>query len=250
MRSLRKRKTWLSIPVDFSIHLYNKIHFFLILDMGYAIIDLSRMFFDSEMQVRIIVLLHNAVLKRKQPSCSYLVRTVSDLTLDKEITMEENKQKKASLFREQSLEAIESPEKLNDYLRVTSPGVWLILAACIVLLMGFVLWGIFGSIDTTVKLAVTASNGRTLCYVPYNELERVAERGEVNLNGKNYPLRAGTDAKVVVVSEEMDPYVRVGGDLAIGDVTVELELDADLPDGVYSATVVTERLKPVALLLQ
>ena len=164
--------------------------------------------------------------------------------------MEESTQKKNSLFREKSLEAIESPEKLNDYLRVTSPGVWLILSCCIVLLAGFVLWGIFGSIDTTVKLAVTSSDGRAVCYVPYNVLEKVAERGEITLNGQTYRLRTGTGAKVMVVSEEMDPYVRVGGDLAIGDMTVELELDTTLPDGVYSATVVTEHLQPVALLLK
>lgn len=164
--------------------------------------------------------------------------------------MEENKQNKPGLFRERSLEAIESPEKLNDYLRVTSPGVWLILGACIVLLLGFVLWSIFGSIDTTVKLAVSSSNGRTVCYVPYNELEQVSQRGEVTLNGKTYPFRTATEAKVIVVSEEMDPYVRVGGGLAIGDVTVELELDTDLPDGVYSASVVTERLQPISLLLK
>ncbi len=164
--------------------------------------------------------------------------------------MEDNKQKSSGLFRERSLEAIESPENLNDYLRVTSPGVWLVLAACIVLLAGFVLWGIFGRIDTTLKLAVTASDGRVVCYVPYNELEKVAQRGEVTINDQAYAIRTETAAKVVVVSEEMDPYVRVGGGLAVGDVTVELELDTTLQDGVYSASVVTERLQPIALLLQ
>lgn len=164
--------------------------------------------------------------------------------------MEENKQKKAGLFRERSLEAIETPENLNDYLRVTSPGVWLVLATCIALLAGFVLWGIFGSIDTTLKLAVTASDGHAVCYVPYGELEKVAQRGEVTINGQSYGIRTGTSAKVVAVSEEMDPYVRVGGGLAVGDITVELELDAALQDGVYSASVVTERLQPIALLLQ
>ena len=33
---------------------------------------------------------------------------------------------KVKLFREKSLEAVESPESLNDYLRVTSPGFSLI----------------------------------------------------------------------------------------------------------------------------
>ena len=41
------------------------------------------------------------------------------------------KEKKASLFREKNLKSIESPEALNDYLQVTSPGVWIVLAAVI-----------------------------------------------------------------------------------------------------------------------
>ena len=45
---------------------------------------------------------------------------------------------KTGLFREKSLEAIESPESLNDYLRVTSPGVWLVLATVVILLAGFI----------------------------------------------------------------------------------------------------------------
>ena len=45
----------------------------------------------------------------------------------------DNKPNSQSIFREKSIERLESPEKLNDYLRVTSPGVWLVLATVIVL---------------------------------------------------------------------------------------------------------------------
>ena len=47
-----------------------------------------------------------------------------------------SEQPKTKLFREKSLEAVESPESLNDYLRVTSPGIWLVMASVIVLLIG------------------------------------------------------------------------------------------------------------------
>lgn len=39
------------------------------------------------------------------------------------------------------------PEQLNDYIHVTRPSVWLILGAVTLLLLGVVIWGIFGSID-------------------------------------------------------------------------------------------------------
>ena len=157
-------------------------------------------------------------------------------------------QPKVKLFREKSLEAIESPEKLNDYLHVTSAGVWLVMGAVVALLIGFVLWGIFGRIDTSVNIAVYSQEGRAVCYVPYEELEAVAEKGEITISGKTYSIRRDASPEIVVVSEDMNPFLRVAGNLNIGDVTVELELDAHLEDGAYSATVVTESIKPASLL--
>ena len=53
-----------------------------------------------------------------------------------------------SIFRKKSLERISSPEALSDYLRVTSPSVWLILAAVILLLAGMLIWSSTASIDS------------------------------------------------------------------------------------------------------
>ena len=41
------------------------------------------------------------------------------------------------IFRKKSLDRISSPEALDDYLRVTTPAIWLILTAVIMLLAGF-----------------------------------------------------------------------------------------------------------------
>ena len=159
-------------------------------------------------------------------------------------------QGKTSLFREKNLEAMNTPESLNDYLRVTSPGVWLVLAAVIAVLIGAVLWGIFGRINTTAELAVAASGGETVCYVPYEVLQQVMDRGTVTVEGQEYGLRMADDYEVTIVSEETNPYVRVRGNLQTGDVTVEVPVEAALSDGVYTGTVVTESLQPISLLLQ
>lgn len=52
------------------------------------------------------------------------------------------------VFRKKSLEQISSPEQLNDYLHVTNPTVWLVLAAIIVLLAGMLIWSSRASIDS------------------------------------------------------------------------------------------------------
>ena len=45
-----------------------------------------------------------------------------------------------SIFRKKSIERFSSPEQLNDYIRVSNPGVWLTLSAIIILLVGAGVW--------------------------------------------------------------------------------------------------------------
>ena len=61
--------------------------------------------------------------------------------------METDKNTGSGIFREKSLDRVSSPEKLNDYIRVTTPSVWLVLAAVIILLAGMFAWSIFGTVD-------------------------------------------------------------------------------------------------------
>ncbi len=51
------------------------------------------------------------------------------------------------IYRKKSLDRVASPEQLNDYIRVTTPSVWIVLAAVVALLVGFIAWGIFGTVE-------------------------------------------------------------------------------------------------------
>ena len=55
-----------------------------------------------------------------------------------------------TVYRKKSLERIQSPEQLNDYLRVTNPSVWVTLAAVALILAGALIWGSFAYIDSFV----------------------------------------------------------------------------------------------------
>ena len=157
---------------------------------------------------------------------------------------------KTKLFREKSLEAVESPESLNDYLRVTSPGVWLVLAAVIVLLVGTILWGVFGHIRTTAQVAVVVENGKGFCYVPYEKAEGVMSQGIVTLDGQDYPLDTGAECELIVLPEDASIRLLKAGGLNAGDPVVLVPADTGLPDGVYAGVAVTEDLQPISLLLQ
>ena len=58
-----------------------------------------------------------------------------------------------SIFRQKSMDRVSSPEQLNDYIKVTNPGIWVVLAAVIVLLLGFIVWGAVGTLETRVNVA-------------------------------------------------------------------------------------------------
>ena len=64
-----------------------------------------------------------------------------------------------NLFRKKSVERISSPEQLNDYLRVTSPAVWMILVAVAVLLAGLLIWSSTAVIESYVEGSAEVKDG-------------------------------------------------------------------------------------------
>ena len=124
-----------------------------------------------------------------------------------------------SIFRKSSLERVSSPEQLNDYIRVTNPGVWLVLAAVVILLAGACVWGIFGRLDTTISVPVEVTGG---------EARLLLEDGQ----------QIDPSAPVVIGGRKFSLGPAVGG----GAYSVSV----DLPDGDYQATVVTERVTPLS----
>jgi hypothetical protein len=65
------------------------------------------------------------------------------------------KRENSGVFREKSMDRVSSPEQLNDYIRVTTPSVWLVLAALLLLLVGILAWCVLGTVETTDQNGTT-----------------------------------------------------------------------------------------------
>ena len=152
------------------------------------------------------------------------------------------------LFREKSVESIETPEVLNDYLRVTSPGIWLILVGIILFLTGVCIWGIFGHIDSTTDTAVVSKDGAVVCLVPEDAISGVLANPSVEIDDTDYVLKP-SKLEPEIISEDTDIYVVLTGNLEVGQIVYRIPVDAALEEGTYSGKVVTEKLTPVSLLL-
>ena len=90
------------------------------------------------------------------------------------------------LFRKQSLDKVTSPEQLNDYVRVSNPGVWMILAAVIILLAGVCVWGVFGHMESKLATVGAARDGDVTCYVKEADIDRVKVGTPVQIEGGEY----------------------------------------------------------------
>lgn len=134
-----------------------------------------------------------------------------------------------NVFRKKSIERIQSPEALNDYIRVSDPGVWLLLAAIIALLAGAVVWGAFGHVDTSVRVAATVEGGQVSCAVTEEQAGSIA-----------------VGAPVTVGSEQgsVSAVYETGGSFRV------LVEGISLPDGSFDASIVTESIAPLSLLFQ
>lgn len=65
-----------------------------------------------------------------------------------DVNTKDSKKAASGIFREKSVERVSSPEELNDYIRVTTPSVWIVLIALVILLIGMLSWSIFGRVET------------------------------------------------------------------------------------------------------
>ena len=132
-----------------------------------------------------------------------------------------------SVFRKKALDRIAAPDQLTDYLRVTNPGVWALLTAVILLLAGIFAWSMVGVLETTADAVVIVEG----------ETASIAAAGQEKIE-EGMPLRiAGEEYKIVSV--RADEYGRTVGYAQV-----------DLPDGTYEGKVVTQKIHPVAFLME
>ena len=154
-----------------------------------------------------------------------------------------------TIFREKSLEKISSPEQMNDYIRVSSPSVWMVLTAVIVLLAGVCVWGVFGHLDTAVQTGGVCTNGRLTVFVGEEDHDKIRENAVISVDGVEYAVAEITNAPVRV-DDQIDPYIVHLAGFAEGDWVYRLYADVPgLADGVYAASVITERVRPLDFVL-
>ena len=155
---------------------------------------------------------------------------------------------KREIFRKEAVDRVASPEQLNDYIHVTSPAIWMALAGIICILVGFIVWGIFGNVYSTVDGAGIVRNGNLTVYIKTSDREAVKAGQDITVNGQKTVVRE-ISSEPERVPDDVSGYVLDTAGLGPGEWAYKVEADTDLADGVYSATITVEKVHPIKFVI-
>lgn len=133
------------------------------------------------------------------------------------------------IFRQKSIDKVKSPEKLDEYIQVSNPSIWLLLVSIVVLLAGACVWGVFGHVDSTVKTSVLAEGETVVCYI--------AEEDELSVQTGMIVEFDDFEAVITEVDQDGSSCVCV------------LRSERTIPDGSYEGKVVVDRIRPLSFIL-
>ncbi len=133
----------------------------------------------------------------------------------------------SGIFRQKALERITAPEQLTDYLRVTSPGIWTLFAAIIILLGGLLVWSTVGTLETFADGVAEIKDNQAVIMVTENAGNEITSGMTVRIGTDNYTIS----------TVEKDDYGRAVAYAPISKA-----------DGKYDVKIVTESIHPIQFL--
>ncbi|MBQ6390866.1 MAG: hypothetical protein IJH88_04505 [Eggerthellaceae bacterium] len=129
----------------------------------------------------------------------------------------------------QDVRRMSSPEQLNDYLKVTSPKIWLLLAAVVLLVGGLLLWSGFTTIESYATGTAHAVGGELT--VTFDDAKKASK------------VQAGME---MTVGDVQTDILTVGTN---DNDEIVASAHANIPDGLYTVRVGYKTTQVLSMLL-
>ncbi|HAM14640.1 MAG TPA: hypothetical protein DCP91_01980 [Eggerthellaceae bacterium] len=161
-----------------------------------------------------------------------------------------------SIFNKRATEKLRSPDDLDKYVRVTNPSVWVVLVACIALLAGLLMWGVFGAVTTSVSATGAVVNRMPICFLNAEDVAKVRVGDSAVVGNEN--MVVSKVARIPMSHEEAHGILE--SDYLVSTllndewdyaVIFEGDGDYDFYEGVpLSIRITVERVSPISLILR
>lgn len=160
-----------------------------------------------------------------------------------------------SVFNRRATEKLRSPDDLERYVRLTNPSIWVILAACVLLLAGLVVWGIFGAVTTTVSTACVRVDDSLVCFLNVEDATEVNVGDTASVNSMLSSVTYKSEEPISrAEAQDQIPSDFLKDTLVKDDWVFMVLLDAttvkDVDEGtVLTTTITVESKAPLALVI-
>lgn len=152
------------------------------------------------------------------------------------------------IFRKKSMERVSSPEQLNEYIRVSSPSMWMVLLAIVVLLIGVCVWGVVGHLDTTLQTVAIGENGQMTVYIRESDISSVKQGMAVSVGGAEYTI-AELSVNPKTAGDGFDEYALHVGGIQRGEWLYAASLSGPYTEGIHGAEITIESISPMSFVI-
>ena len=152
------------------------------------------------------------------------------------------------LFRKKSMDRISSPEALHDYMRVTSPRLWMLLAAIVLLLGGFIVFASTAKMENTIPLRVTVDTYHMTAEETGDEERDVTMVYSMVPKDRLESIKTGMELRVMKNTGRVS-WISISEDQNANMVVFEMNpLNYPMKNGEYDAELVLESTTPISFL--
>ena len=156
------------------------------------------------------------------------------------------------IFRQKSIDRVSSPDQLDAYIKAASPKMWLLLASIIIFLVGAIVWGTLGTIESKAAAGVCVEDKKAYVFLSEDNYEKLAE----------YTFVRFGEMKSSDLTEISGPYSTSEDELPIGEDAASYlchvsEIGDDdwfyilvynvrgAEDGIFKGELVFEEISPI-----
>ena len=153
------------------------------------------------------------------------------------------------LFRKKSLEKVESPEKVNALVRVLNPGIWILIVALALAIIGILVWTFSGKISETIEVYYRSSGyAGEVIYISEDMISEIEYGQEIESDGQKGKV-TGWDEEPSLAEDVMDDYLIHLNNFSLDSFVYEVRTNLMSSEGIHPAKIVIKKFAPIEFII-
>lgn len=154
----------------------------------------------------------------------------------------------SQIFREKNLKRAQSLDELQDIMEINKPFTWLVIVAALLLLGGFLVWGIFGTIPDKIDVKVLVREDTGAIYLDAEAANKIKIGTKIKIEGQEFFVKGITDKPLSKEDVELiinDKYTFEKINPSTWSTAITFDV-SKFTNGVYSASLIISETKPLS----